>query len=142
MSDALGLVLRLGLSLAVVLALMWLAARALRGPLTGRGSAVLEVVARQQLGRGAAVAVLRVADRALVVGVTDSKITLIAETDPEMIEQALQQSAPKETRVPVADPPGERAMSYRPGGPLEGSLLSPRTWRRAIEFLRERTVRR
>jgi hypothetical protein len=29
-----------------------------------------------------------------------------------------------------------------PAGPLEGSALSPRTWGSALNFLRERTVRR
>ena len=132
MIDMLGLLLRLGLSLAAVLGLMWLAARVLRGPAT-RGTGVVELVARQQVGRGAAVAVLRVADRALEVGVTDAKVTLISEADLEAIELARLEA--EETRSAANG-------SDRPAGVLPGSVLSPDTWRRVVEVVRDRTARR
>ena len=129
MIDTVGLLLRLGLSLLAVLALLWLTARLVRGSAV-RGLGVVELLARQQVGRGAAVAVLRVADRALVVGVTDSSVTLIGETDLEAVEAARTQVEP----VRPDDGRGE--------GPLTGSVLSPRTWRRTVEALRDRTARR
>ncbi len=140
-TSTLGLVLRLVVSLGIVLALMWLAARLVRGSTAGRALGVVELLARQPVGRGSSVAVLRVADRALVVGVTDTQVTLIGETDLATIEAAREQAeaaaALRGTGTSAADRPGTGA-----GGPLVGSVLSPGTWRRAIDAVRERTVRR
>lgn len=147
--DLIGLLLRVGLSLAVVLGLMWLAARGLRGSVGGRGAGVVEVVARQPLGRGSAVAVVRVADRALVLGVTDAQVTMLGETDLAALEQAQETSRARPTRrapvtVPgdVVVPPSIALHADGPRGRLDGSILSPRTWRRSVEVLRERTVRK
>ena len=125
----LGLTLRVLLSLAAVLCLLWLAARVLRGPLAGRGGGVLDVLARQQLGRNVSVAVVRVADRALVLGVSEHGVNLLTETD-----------------LPPAEGPAVDAVPDGSGGPragtLDGSVLSPKVWRQAADALRERTVRR
>lgn len=91
-----GQMLRVALSLLAVLALLWLAARAMRRTTVGRGSGVVEVLARQQLSRSAAVAVVRVADRALVLGVADGQVSLVTETDLEAVRAAL--PAPRVTR--------------------------------------------
>ncbi len=140
-TSTLGLVLRLVVSLGIVLALMWLAARLVRGSTAGRALGVVELLARQPVGRGSSVAVLRVADRALVVGVTDTQVTLIGETDLATIEVAREQAeaaaAVRGTGTSAGGRPGTGA-----GGPLAGSVLSPGTWRRAIDAVRERTVRR
>jgi flagellar protein FliO/FliZ len=148
--DQLGLLLRVVLSLTVVLGLMWLAARALRGVAGARGAGVVEVVARQTLGRGSAIAVVRVADKGLVLGVTDGHVTLLGETDLAAIA-AVHPARSTERRTPAtrtagADVPGQfgadlAADLAAPAGRLDGSILSPRTWRRAVDALRERTVR-
>jgi flagellar protein FliO/FliZ len=152
---------RITLSLAAVLGLMWLLARASRKPLKARAGSALAVLARQQLSRGASVAVVRVADRALVVGVTDGQVSLLAEADLAAVTAAL---APAETvsRTPVdlsdtldaagtdgiAASAGESGVpaitdlgSRRPGA-FAGSALSPATWKQTVDFLRERTARR
>jgi flagellar protein FliO/FliZ len=145
--ELLGLVLRVGLSLAVVVGLMWLAARGLRGAVAGRGLGIVEVVARQPLGRGSAVAVVRVADKALVLGVTDTQVTLLGETALTDVEAA--RTTTKRTAISTtstaADPAGVVSVTgpeTSAAGPLAGSILSPQTWRRTVEALRERTVRR
>ncbi|PZM98286.1 MAG: flagellar protein [Actinobacteria bacterium] len=140
------LLLRITLSLLIVLGLMWGMARLARRPLGGRGGSVLAVLARQQLSRGSAVAVLRVVDRALVVGVTDHQVTLLAETDLATVERQLAEPVEK-TRITVTHADGaESALVSTDAvgrkGKLDGSLLSPATWSRLIEALRERTVRR
>jgi flagellar protein FliO/FliZ len=122
------LVVRVGFSLLVVLGLMWGAARLARRPFARRGGGVLTVLARQQLSRGSAVAVLRVYDRALVLGVTDQQVTLLGETDLDAVESEIRLT--RRTPVPVE------------GSPLAGSALSRRTWSQALEELRDRTVRR
>jgi flagellar protein FliO/FliZ len=133
------LVLRITLSLLIVLGLMWGLAKLARRPLSGRGGAALAVLSRQQLTRGSSVALLRVVDRALVVGITDGQVTLLAEADLAAVERQLNE--PAEQRAAVELKPGSADGEARPGR-LDGSLLSPATWRRTVSFLRERTVRR
>ena len=105
------LALRVVCSLSVVFALLWALARLARRGVGSRGSGVLTVLARQQLSRGSSVAVVKVADRALVLGVSDQGVSLLADADAHLFDQ------------PVADAP-----------PLAGSLFSKDAW----SFLRGR----
>ena len=137
------LTFRVALALLIVLLLMWLLAKIVRRPYTSRRDGTLSVLGRQQLSRGSAVAVIRVADRALVVGITEQQVSLLGETDLETFE-----TEPDEHRDVLevepdglhANLPGRHPMSL--GGRLDGSLLSPRTWTTALEALRDRTTRR
>jgi flagellar protein FliO/FliZ len=144
------LVLRIGFSLLVIMGMMWGLARLVRRPLTGRGHGPLVLLNRQQLSRGAAVTVVKVADRAIILGVTDQQVSLLGETDIEYFE-----SHPVEHRDHVdLDPELAAELVNGPGGlpgrhpaapkhgRLDGSLLSPRTWSSAVNFLRDRTSRR
>ncbi len=47
----------------------------------------MTVLARQQLTRNSAVAVVKIADRALVLGVTDGQVNLLGDTDPALFEE-------------------------------------------------------
>jgi flagellar protein FliO/FliZ len=145
------LTLRIAFSLLVVFGLMWGLARLARRPLGARrGTATLSVVARQQLSRSASVAVVRLNDRALVLGVTDGQVNLLTETDlaalveptaapvPAPVPAPTRVFAPDAVREPV-DLPAERVI--RPDR-LAGSALSPATWRQTLDFLRDRTARR
>jgi flagellar protein FliO/FliZ len=138
------LVLRIAFSLLVVLGLMWGLAKLARRPLTGnRGAGVLSVLNRQQLGRTASITVVRVADRALILGVTDSQVSLLGETDLVAFEHETLATTEHRDAVPLlgrANAPGED-VALTPGM-LDGSVLSPRTWRSTVDFLRERTARR
>jgi len=116
--------LRIFFSLAVVLLLMWGLAKVARRPLSGRGGGAVSVLARAPLTRGASVAVVRVAERAYVLGVTDQNVTLLAEADPDAIEAAAHPSHEVREQLPLD------ALN-RSGGPLAGSALSPSTWRQA-----------
>jgi flagellar protein FliO/FliZ len=119
------LTLRIAFSLLVVFGLLGGLAKLARRPLSGRGGGLLRVVARQQLSRGSAVAVVRVADRALVLGVSDAGVTLLADADPDLFDE--EPSAPeRRTALPL------------PKGGLTGSALSPRTWSQAVAFFKGR----
>lgn len=156
MTDSFALMLRLGFSFTIVLLLLWVCARVLRSKVAGRPGDGVEVLARTQLGRGASVAVLRVADRALVLGVTERGIVQLGEPITDLAAFAGQAAADPPTASPAGIAPG-RALEpvVRPGrrgraaapvartpGPLGGSILSPATWSAALDVLRERTVRR
>jgi flagellar protein FliO/FliZ len=120
------LVLRISFSLLVVLALMWGVARLVRRPLARRGNTTVALLARQQLGRGSSVAVLRVLDRALVLGVTEQNVTLLGEADPAQFAQP----ALPDRRVPL------------PVDQLNGLIRADRRfWPRTLDYLRDRTGR-
>jgi len=142
---------RMLLALVFVLGVMWLLARWARKPLGGKADRVMAVLARQQLSRTSSVTVLRVMDRALVLGVTEQGVQLITETELSAVEEALATEATtgrSRARARAALPAGEA----EPGQPeslaggrataLDGSVLSPRTWRQMVHAARELTVRR
>jgi flagellar biogenesis protein FliO len=85
------LVPRLFLSMAVVIGVMWIAARVMRNRQVSGGGIIrktasqkavptVQVVAKQGLSKNASITVIRVGDKELVLGVTDSNISLLAET--------------------------------------------------------------
>jgi flagellar protein FliO/FliZ len=132
------LVLRIGFSLLVVFGLMWgLAKVAKRGGGHGRGTGTLSVLNRQQLSRGAAVTVVQVADRALILGVTDQQVSLLGETELAVFHKPVHHPGEKRDTVLLPDD----VVSAK-GGRLDGSILSPRTWGSTLDFLRDRTTRR
>lgn len=137
------LAIRIGLTLLVIFGLMWGLARLVRRPMgSGRHHGpLLSVLNRQQLTRGAAVTVVRVADRAMILGVTDQQVTLLGDADLEDFEP--HRTAHRD-HLPIAEGDLELPDVHpQPGkGRLDGSILSPRTWSSTIDFLRDRTTRR
>ncbi|HWS38509.1 MAG TPA: flagellar biosynthetic protein FliO [Actinoplanes sp.] len=140
------LTFRVLLALVFVLLLMWALARLVRRPYAARNHGPLAVLDRQQLSRGSSVAVVRVADRALLLGITEDRVSLLSETDlvafvtDEEIEEHLEMEVEEDglhahLKLPDRHP---GALGRR----LDGSVLSPRTWLLAIETIRERTSRR
>ena len=142
-----GVAIRMVISLAVVLCLLFVVARfARRGRPRGDGPD-MTVISRCTVGAKAAVAVVQLGGRALVVGVTEHSVTLLSET-------AVSDLVAVEPDVPATDPTGDGVVVRRvvidsaPGrreskqGKLAGSALSPDTWRRTVESVRDLTVRR
>ena len=112
---------RLAVSLGVVFALMAVAGKVLRRRGLGtRGTTAtsrIEVLARQGLGRTSSVQLVRVGGRTLVLGVTETNVTVLGEADPLLLEAELA-LLPSEPETPVT-----------PGlGPL-------------LELLKDRTTR-
>nr|WP_275941637.1 flagellar biosynthetic protein FliO [Planosporangium mesophilum] len=133
--------IRIIFSLLVVVALMWGMAKLARKPLGIRkGGGLIEVLGRQQLSRGSSVAVVRIADKAMVLGVTDGQVSLIAETELSVIEEYQPEVALKRESLSLEslDSPAPIGTA----GPLTGSALSVDTWKQTLKFLRERTVRK
>jgi len=152
---------RMLLALVFVLGVMWLLARWARKPLGGKADRVMAVLARQQLSRTSSVTVLRVMDRALVLGVTEQGVQLITETELSAVEDALAtEAAPARSlgrraraELPTgAESAGAEVAELPSAGPrlrpagrasaLDGSVLSPRTWRQLVDVARDITVRR
>lgn len=160
---------RMLLALVLVLGVMWALARWARKPMgIGKGERVMTVLARQQLSRSSSVAVLRLMDRALVLGITEQGVQLLTETELAPIEQALTVPAPGRRplvasgRRPVAapkslesssldagqldadvlEPPASATASLAGKSKLDGSVLSPAMWKQLLGAARELTVRR
>lgn len=159
------LVGRLLLSLAVVLGLMWLIARRMRrsGGRTKNGK-LIEVLSRQQLTKASSVAVIRILDQALIVGVTDGQVAVLGQSDLGAVREALDveparpagpartanRTAGRTAAVPAArTTSAARRQAALAGldaapraGALSGSALSLSTWRQTVDTLRDLTVRR
>ncbi|MCU7727128.1 flagellar biosynthetic protein FliO [Actinoplanes sp. KI2] len=117
------LVLRVGFSLFVVLGLMWALARVVRRPGgVGRAHGRLAVLNRQQLARGATVTVVKVADRAMILGVTDQHVSLLGEAELADFE-----------------PPAERRDNVDLPGAHPAATV--RANRKFLDYLRDRTSR-
>src|ERR1700712_5481292 len=88
------MIIRLILSLAFMGGVLFFAARVAKKRGLGQGNGLIEVVARQRMGRTSSVNVVRIGDVVLVVGATEEHVTLLAEVDAESVETALQQHRP------------------------------------------------
>jgi len=136
------LLVRVVVSLGVVLAIMAGAAAVLRrSGVTGttggsrrglrRRHAPLEVIARHGLSRGSSIAVVRLGERALVLGITEHQVSLLKEIDPAELEAPPESEDPSSPGTPRTPPTA---------GPGIGAGALP--WKVALEQLREKTVRR
>jgi len=136
------MIIRLVLCLAFIAAVLLYASKLAKKRGLGGATGVIEVVARQRMGRSSTVSVLRVAGRVLVVGSTEEQVTLLAEVEDEELQTAL---AAQLGSAPAED--GEQSPVTRrmpvPAGPsaLAGSVLDKSTWTSVVQELRERTVR-
>jgi flagellar biogenesis protein FliO len=127
-----GLLFRLVLSLTVVIGLMvGIAAMLKRRGFGGfapamrksQGAAAqVEVLVRKPLGRNASIAVVRAGSKSMVLGVTDTHVTMLTETELDELE--------------FEPPPAQRT-----GLPAALNGAAP-TWKTMLEGLRDKTVRR
>jgi len=137
------MIIRLVLSLVFIGAVLLFAARVAKKRGLGQGNGLIEVVARQRMGRTSTVNVVRIADLVLVVGATEEQVTLLAEVDSDAVDAAL-----NERRAPMriaAAETGEAAPAVAArssSGALAGSVFDRNGWGSFVTELRERTVRR
>src|SRR5688500_5620926 len=136
------MIIRLILSLAFIAVVLFYAARLAKKRGLGQGNGLIEVVARQRMGRTSTVNVVRIGDVVLVVGATEEQVTLLAEVDPETIEQSL-----REREVPARIAPTDTATAGAPvpraarttSGALAGSVFDRNGWGDLVHQLRERS---
>ena len=141
--EELALLARVVGSLVVVVVLAVLAARVTRRTGVRGGGAGLKVVERAGLSREASVAVVEVAGRGLVVGVTAQGVALLTELEPGALEAYRPQRDADSTAPGSTGRTGRPVRTVAPAGPAgTGSPLDPRTWKQAVEALRDLTARR
>ncbi|SDK00389.1 flagellar protein FliO/FliZ [Cryobacterium psychrotolerans] len=160
--DTLLVGLRVVLSLAVVLGLLWVMQRRLsRGGRARGASNLVSVVGRQSLGSKASVVVVEIDGRRLILGVTEAQVTVLqggggvgdrAETFAQSMSVAegtdLAGTDLAGTDLAGSDLSGgdtapEPPLEFRPrrksgqAGRLGGSILSPATWQQTAAVLRQ-----
>jgi flagellar protein FliO/FliZ len=144
---------RLFISMAVVIGVMWLVARVMKNrQVTGGGivrksptqkaAPVVQIVAKQGLSRNSSITIVRVGDRELVLGVTDSNISLLAETDTVSIGTSNPLGTSK-TGV-VLDDQGHMQLEIQGTGTprTAATALSMSARKGLLEQVREMTVRK
>lgn len=125
------LVIRLVFSLLFIAVILGVAMRVAKKKQAGMAGGALEVLARQPLTRTTSVAVVRVGDRAFVLGSGETQVTLIGETDLDSLSEY--------QTAPVGGAAGATATV---GSPVAGSLLDGAVWKSVVDGLRQMTVRR
>ena len=141
------MIVRLILSLGFIAVVLLSAARLAKKKGLGQGNGVIEVVARQRMGRSSTVNVVRIADVVLVIGATEENITLLAEVDSETVDAALAQRRVPAPRPAEAAPSATGAVApalvaRTSSGALAGSVFDRAGWGSFVRELRERTVRK
>ncbi|WP_110208271.1 flagellar biosynthetic protein FliO [Nocardioides daejeonensis] len=155
------LTLRLIASLAVVVGLLVLLARFGGKRFRGGPGAPVQVLHRQPLTRTSSISVVAVGDRVLVLGCTEQQVNVLTELDPDQVGGAeltllpglaaspdavdavasqedfattlAQVTAPAQAAEPRRTAGAHRAVARSTAaGTLQGSILSPQTWRQAL----------
>lgn len=80
------LTIRLIVSLAIVVGLLLVLARLGARRFNGSSKAMVHVMHRQQLSKASSLAVVSVGGRVLVLGTTEHQITVLAELDPDELD--------------------------------------------------------
>ena len=117
------MIIRLILSLGFIAVVLLFGARLAKKRGLGQGTGLIEVVARQRMGRTSTVNVIRIADVVLVVGATEEQVTLLAEVDAEAVEVALRE---RQTLRP-APADGEFGDSPALAAPSSSGALAARS---------------
>lgn len=149
--DTLLVGLRVVLSLAVVLGLLWVMQRRLsRGGRARGASNLVSVVGRQSLGSKASVVVVEIDGQRLILGVTEAQVTVLqggggAGARAESFAQSM--TVAEGTGLAGSgtgtDTEPEPPLEFRPrrkagqAGRLGGSILSPATWQQTAAALRQ-----
>ncbi|RNE66669.1 FliO/MopB family protein [Cryobacterium tepidiphilum] len=163
--DTVLVALRVVLSLAVVLGLLWYVQRRVTGRAGAKRSAgIVTVVGRHAIGQKASVVVVDVEATRFVLGVTEQNVTVIHTEARGAIARA-RHTAPMLEAVPTTaqrddefarlladaaadqeEKPLEPPLVFRPrrelhhperAGKLGGSILSPATWQQTAAALRQ-----
>ena len=144
--DTVFVALRVVLSLAAVLALLWYAQRRItRGKTKGKTADLVTVVGRQGIGLKASVVVVDVDGTRFMLGVTEHAVNVLHSGDTPVVHVPSDTStdAFAATLAGVTNiDAGSAATALRPrrnqpSVQASGSILSPSTWKQTAAALRQ-----
>ncbi|MDT0156359.1 flagellar biosynthetic protein FliO [Microbacterium sp. ARD32] len=140
------LLLRVALSLAAVLGLLWYVQRRVGKRMQRRrDDAEISVIGRQALGSKAQLVIVETDDRRYVLGVTEHGVNVIDSLPASHVTRPLRSEVHTDFESLLSEEQqaaGAESQSLRrhrrPARPdqLSGSILSPQTWRQTADFLR------
>jgi len=150
MDDSAVMALRVLVSLGVVLGLLWwLQRRLIRGRASSGAEAPIRVISRQAISPKASVVVLETGGQRFLLGVTEANVNVLHASEAEPAPDA-GFAASLQDAAATAD--GSRSETDDGGLPrrrdsrrtsagsgtsmLNGSILSPDTWRHSAAFIR------
>lgn len=138
--SALSLMFQLMLGLAVVLGIIWLGARLMRGRVgfatAKRRAAPMAVVARQTLGKGVQLAIVRAGAETYLLGVTSHQVTRLARFRADPADQS-------DPAYESSDDLPAVGATTASGAPVAfGMAASTARLQSTIRQLQERTLRR
>lgn len=150
MDDSAVMALRVLVSLGVVLGLLWwLQRRLIRGRVSSGAEAPIRVISRQAISPKAAVVVLETGGQRFLLGVTEANVNVLHTSDAEPAPDAgfaasLQDAAAANGGSQAGTDDGglprrrdtRRTASGSGTSVLNGSILSPDTWRQSAAFIR------
>ena len=149
MDDSAVMALRVLVSLGVVLGLLWwLQRRLIRGRVSSGAEAPIRVISRQAISPKASVVVLETGGQRFLLGVTEANVNVLHTSDAEPAPDAgfaasLQDAAAGTAGADRTDDGGlprrrdtRRAVAGSGTSVLNGSILSPDTWRQSAAFIR------
>ena len=129
--DTVFVALRVLLSLAVVVGLLWVVQRRLtRGRRAPRRSNAMTLVGRQGVGSKASVVLVDVDGKRFMLGVTEHSVNVLHAADVP-VEEAVE--------VPAqADRPDTATRAAAFARAIDDSILSPATWKQTAAAVRQR----
>lgn len=144
--DVLTLALRVVLSLAFVVVLLWYIQR--RVSRTQRGARAgdpLTIVSRRGLGQKSSVVVVETDGKRFMLGVTEQSVNVLYTSDAPAPEPAVAPSTGRVFALKLAEATGAdgeelspvRRRRQRQPSPPAGSVLSPGTWKQAGAAIRK-----
>jgi flagellar protein FliO/FliZ len=98
----------------------------------------VELLARRSMGRNVSIAVVRVADQAMVVGITDHQVTTLAQTELDELDP---RAASANGLTAVNGVSGARVQEAQRTVLPTGPQGPAPTWKAMLEQLKDRTVR-
>lgn len=136
--DTFLLALRVLLSLAAVLGVIWYAQRRISRGGRAKQSKSITVIGRQGVGSKASVAVVEVDGKRFLLGVTEHAVTILHTADaPEAPAEAFSRVLGNEAdQASDTEAPALVTSRPAPSSALAGSILSADTWRRAFASLK------
>jgi flagellar protein FliO/FliZ len=148
--DVLTLALRVVLSLAFVMVLLWyIQRRVSRTQRRARAGDPLTIVSRRGLGQKSSVVVVETDGKRFLLGVTEQSVNVLHTSDAPAPELDAAASPGKVFALKLAeatgtegeDLPSVRRRRQRQSSPLDGSVLSPGTWKQASQAIRKGLLR-
>lgn len=143
--DVLALALRVVLSLAFVVVLLWYIQRRVSRTQRGAGAGdPLTIVARRGLGQKSSVVVVETDGKRFMLGVTEQSVNVLHTSDAPATEAEAAPSGGSVFALKLAgaagteaEVPPVRRRRQRQASQLDGSVLSPGTWKRAGQTIRK-----